>query len=317
MYRIYKLFNPEIFQGKYKRKNYFEGWYYKIVSKDKNYSLAFIPGIAYNKKGVGNAFIQFIDSRNYETKYIRFPLSKFNYSEKILDINIGDNFFSREKIILNIKENNFNAFGTLSFSKIETFPKSLTRPGIMGPFGFVPFMECYHGVINIDQKIKGSLVINDNKINFDGGSGYIEKDWGTSFPKWWIWMQCNQFENENSSLMFSVAKIPWIKRYFVGFLAFLKIKDKIYLFATYTGAKIRVLEYKNGKIKIIIKDRKYSLLIVGKYNKSGVLKAPKNGLMDRKISESISSIIKVSLFDNKGTILYEDSGENAGLEIVV
>ena len=34
MYIISKLFNPEIFQGKFKRKSYFEGWYYKIVDKN-------------------------------------------------------------------------------------------------------------------------------------------------------------------------------------------------------------------------------------------------------------------------------------------
>lgn len=57
MYRISKTFNPEIFQGKYKKKNYFEGWYYKIVDKDEKNSFAFIPGIAFDKKGNSHSFI--------------------------------------------------------------------------------------------------------------------------------------------------------------------------------------------------------------------------------------------------------------------
>ena len=60
----------------------------------------------------------------------------------------------------------------------------MTRPGVMGPFSFVPFMECYHGVVNIDHKISGSLMINNEEIDFTDGYGYIEKDWGKSFPNW-------------------------------------------------------------------------------------------------------------------------------------
>lgn len=38
--------------------------------------------------------------------------------------------------------------------------------------------------------------------------------------------------------------------------------------------------------------------------------------MERKISESISSTVKVTLKDNKGNLIFEDYGEHAGLEVV-
>jgi hypothetical protein len=116
--------------------------------------------------------------------------------------------------------------------------------------------------------------------------------------------------------MFSIAQIPWLKNYFTGFISFLKIKDKMYLFASYTGAKVKHLEHKNGIIEILVEDRKYSLSISGEYNESGVLKAPKNGIMERKISESISSTVKVILKDKKGKVIFEDYGKNSGLEVV-
>lgn len=47
-----------------------------------------------------------------------------------------------------------------------------------------------------------------------------------------------------------------------------------------------------------------------------MLKAPKNGLMSRKISESITSIVKVVLKDKKGNIIFKDYGHRAGLEVV-
>ncbi|HPF17551.1 MAG TPA: tocopherol cyclase family protein [Thermotogota bacterium] len=316
MYSISRLFNPEIFQGKYKSKNYFEGWYYKIVSKDEKNSFAFIPGVAYDKKRNGHAFIQLIDSLNYRTEYFKFPISEFHYSEKVVDIMIGKNKFTRDKIDINLSDQDYPVIGALEFDDIVPFPKTFSRPGIMGPFSFAPFMECYHGVVNIHQKINGSLMINEKEIDFSDGYGYIEKDWGKSFPKWWVWLQSNHFKKKDVSLMFSIAKIPWLGRHFTGFLSFLKIKDELHLFATYTGAKVKCLEYNDGTIEIAVADKKHALFISGKYDESGVLKAPKNGLMERKISESISSTVKVTLKNKKGEILFEDDGKNAGLEVV-
>ncbi len=316
MYILSKLLNPEIFQGKYKSKNYFEGWYYKIVSKDEKNSFAFIPGIAYDQKRNGHAFIQIIDSLNYRTEYFKFPISAFHYSEKALDVMIGKNKFTKDKIDINLSDQNYPVSGTLKFYDIVPFPKTFTRPGIMGPFSFAPFMECYHGVVNIHQKISGTLMINEQEIDFTDGYGYIEKDWGRSFPKWWVWLQSNHFKEKDSSLMFSIAKIPLLGRHFTGFLSFLTIKEKLHLFATYTGAKVKHLEYRDGTIEIVVEDKKYSLYISGQYDESGVLKAPKNGLMERKISESISSTVKVTLKNKKGEIIFEDYGKNAGLEVV-
>lgn len=222
MYIISKLFNPEVFQGKYKSKNYFEGWYYKIVSKDELNSFAFIPGIAYDKSGNDHGFIQIIDSINYRTEYFKFPISDFAYSEKELDVSMGQNKFTKDSIYIELGEEDYPVTGALEFYDIESFPKKITRPGIMGPFSFAPFMECYHGVVNIHQKIRGSLVINHKEIDFTDGYGYIEKDWGRSFPKWWVWLQSNHFNEKDASLMFAIAEIPWLGNYFTGFLSFLK-----------------------------------------------------------------------------------------------
>ena len=316
MNKLKTLLNPELFQGKNKKKNYFEGWYYKIVNKDETQSFALIPGIAFDKDGVGHSFIQIIDSIEYNTEYYKFSVDEFIYSPDSLDVKIAGNHFMNNQIDVDLKNDNYSVKGHLDFHAIQAFPKSFTRPGIMGPFSFVPFMECYHGVVNIHHEISGSLMINDKLVDFTDGYGYIEKDWGKSFPKWWVWIQSNHFKDKDASLMFSIAEIPWLAHHFTGFLCFLKLKDEMHLFATYTGAKIKTLEYDHGKINIVIKDRKHLLTISGLYNESGVLVAPKNGLMERLISESISATVKVVLSDHSGNVLFEDEGQNAGLEVV-
>lgn len=46
---LYKLFHPEILQWNGKRTHYFEGWYFKSVSKDSKRAIAVIPGISVEK----------------------------------------------------------------------------------------------------------------------------------------------------------------------------------------------------------------------------------------------------------------------------
>jgi len=317
MYSVSKIFKPEIFQGKYKSKNYFEGWYFKLADESGGNLFAVIPGISYGQfKEDAHAFIQVLDSSNYNTYYFRYDISQFEYSKTDFNICIGDNTFDRNKIYLNLKQGEFRVRGMLKFYDIIPFPKTTFNPGIMGPFSFIPFMECYHDIINIQHRVEGSLIVDDNEIDFTNGNGYIEKDWGKSFPEWWIWVQSNHFEEKNISMMFSIAKIPFLNKHFTGFTSFLRINKKLYRFATYTGAQIRHLECRKGNIKILVSDKRYSMTISGEYDENGVLKAPKNGFMYREINESISSNVLVTLEDSKGSLIFSGNGKNAGMEIV-
>jgi tocopherol cyclase len=317
MFGISKAFKPEIFQGKHKSRNYFEGWYFKLVDESEENAFAVIPGISHGESaGDSYAFIQVIDASSYDTHWFKYDISEFKYSEADFSISIGENTFDSNHMSLNLDKGDFRVKGKLSFHDIVPFPKSILSPGIMGPFSFVPMMECYHGVVSICHRIEGSMAIGGREIDFGNGSGYIEKDWGKSFPEWWVWIQSNHFEEKNVSLMFSIAKVPWLKRHFTGFISFLRVEGRLYRFATYTGARINSLEYGNGNIKISVSDRKYSMTISGCYKESGILKAPKDGMMHRKIAESISSDVVVTLTDRQGSLIFRGSGKNAGMEIV-
>ena len=69
----------------------------------------------------------------------------------------------------------------------------------------------------------------------------MEKDWGSSMPSSWIWMQTNHFDEEEVSLFGSVAKIPWLRSYFTGYIFGFYYKGHLYRFTTYTGTKIEKL----------------------------------------------------------------------------
>ena len=45
-----KIWKPEVFQGRGKKKDYFEGWYFKSVSQDEKNSLRYNCGCIHYQK---------------------------------------------------------------------------------------------------------------------------------------------------------------------------------------------------------------------------------------------------------------------------
>ena len=154
MYLLKKIFNPEIFQGKYKTRNYFEGWYFKIIDKSMKNVFAVIPGVSYEQDRKDcHAFVQVMDANTCKAHYLKYDISAFQFNKDKFEIEIGDNFFSNQQIRLNMKNDGLSLRGQLRFENRIAYPKTLWRPGIMGPFTFVPLMECYHGIVNIHHDI--------------------------------------------------------------------------------------------------------------------------------------------------------------------
>lgn len=313
--------HPELFQGRRKRKNYFEGWYYKIVSSDLKKSIAFIPGISYFKND-SHCFIQVILFSHNEsdvlfTDYIRYKIEDFSYTDNPFSVKIGNSVFTREKISIDIKTNKCAVKGEIKISDITEIKKKKLSPNIMGIFGYLRFMECNHGVISMSNTCNGKLKINEHDINIKNGKGYIEKDWGRSFPKEYVWIQTNNFiKNKDASLMLSVAKIPFLGVSFNGFIVNFVFNNKEYRFATYNFAKMKLVEKEKDIVKFEFRKKKYILKVTGLAFVEATLPAPKSGSMDHEIKEGLFGIVDVILCTKKGEIIFEDKGLNAGIEIV-
>jgi hypothetical protein len=317
-YGFKKMAHPEIFQGNKKKRNYFEGWYFKMVSADGVSILSVIPGIAISHNGKEqHAFVQVINGKTAATTYYSFPINEFSFSRKEFAIKIGPNYFSADRIVLDLHSDSSSVSGEIKMSNsIKLKSRKILNPGIMGWYRFVPFMECYHGVVSLTHQLEGSLILNGTKLNFSKGLGYIEKDWGSSMPSAWVWMQSNHFTQSNSSFMLSVANVPWMGKSFTGFLGFFLHDSILYRFATYTHAKISLDETGLNATKIKIKDRKNTYIIEASRNRSGLLKAPVKGSMDRRIPESIDAKLILTVLDKKEKVIFKDSTSIAGLELV-
>ena len=319
LYDIKKIWNPSWFQGNRQRSNYFEGWYNKLVDASHEHAWAFIPGITLHKADK-HAFVQAINGKTGQTWYLRYPLEQFRYSRKAYYAEIGRNRFSRDFMELDIDRDDAVFKGRIDFEGQVGYSATLRRPGIMGWYRYMPFMQCYHGVVSMNHKLSGRLQADGQPIDFTNGKGYIEKDWGSAMPKNWIWMQCNHFERENVSFMLSMADVPWIGKSFPGFLGFLLLDGKTYHFATYTGARISKLQKEKNEVSLSILAKGFQLNIHGRKDgvsaSKGALKAPVEEGMARIIHENINARLHLTLTDRRGELLFEGTGLNAGLEIV-
>lgn len=319
MYYINRIFHPEIFQGKHKKKNYFEGWYYKMVHPTSDLSIAFIPGVSLTKND-SHAFIQVIYYQSHKehplkTKYIRFDINSFFYTENPFSVRIGDNSFSLNHIHLEIADDNFSIFGDIELKDTTKINSSFYSPNIMGFFAYIQFMECYHGVISMSHQLSGSLKVDNELIDFQDGKGYLEKDWGKSFPKEYVWMQSNHFENEDTSFMLSVARVPFLFFRFNGMIVNVVFNHREYRFASYNGSRIIFKEIKNSSAIFHIKKGRFLLKVTAKTDSSTLLIAPMNGEMSHTIKEGLSGKIAIELYE-RNQLIYQDTGTSSGIEIV-
>ncbi len=300
------IWRPQNFHGMNKN-HFFEGWYFKNTSSQRDYVFAVIPGVSIGDDS--HAFIQIIDNMNF-SDYYRFKFEDFKFSKKPFWISIGENYFSLKGFSIKLDY----IFAELKFKELTPWPVTIFSPGAMGYYGFFNFLECYHGILSFTHEIKGKVIVKGKNVEFNEGNGYIEKDWGRSFPKSWIWASSNNFENEKASFTLSIANVPFGRNYFVGFIIGLYLNGKIYRFTTYNGSKIEDLQIKENTMILKTKKGDQSIDVKILKKDGDILLSPQNGNMQGRIKESLNSEIEITL-KSKGSTIFKGIGINAGLEI--
>lgn len=259
-----------------KSRPYFEGWYFKHQLGNK--IIAFIPGINQESGCVTTAFLQIIASDS--VYQLTFPIKECCIDSKACYIRLGKNVFTKDGILLDIHTAELTIKGTLLYRNPHPIAYS-----IMGCFRYLPLMECKHEVISMSHRITGTLLMQGESISFDKAVGYIEKDWGHSFPKSYLWLQCNDFYPEKCSIMLSLAHIPLWGMEFTGCICAIHYRGNEYRIATYLG----VMPKKTTPEHIVLKQGDYCLnirIIDASAPVSYALNAPDKGKMNRTIKES-------------------------------
>ena len=274
--------------------SYYYGWYYRCQSDTQ--TLAIIPSVHKTKDGDHCAIQLIMDA---EAFHVPFPYRDFRKDRS--QIEIGSNRFEDAGIHLDIHTPELHAIGDLRFG-----PFSPLRYDIMGPFRYVPFMQCRHSVFSMKHTVHGEISINGMPYIFRDATGYMEGDRGHSFPKEYLWTQCSFPEG---SLMLSVADIPFGPFRFTGIIGIVHLHGKEYRIATYLGAKpVRITPG-----KIIVRQGNFTLTIEPEAFSGHPLQAPVGGAMHRTIYEHPSCKVYYH-FEENGNTLLELDAQNAAFE---
>lgn len=311
---IRAILNPSTYHGTYEKAPFFEGWYFKMVSADEKHKIAIIPGVILGKDA--HAFIQVIDGSDGNTEYFTFPIEQFQADFPHFRLDIGANQFDSSHLSVNIQHPEGQLVGEVTFGELIPWPVTFFSPGVMGWFAWIPKMECYHGVLSFDHSLQGKLMINGKEIDFSGGRGYIEKDWGKNFPEAWVWFQSNHFKNISACITASVAIIPWLGNSFKGFIVGFWLEGDLHRFTTYRNSKIESLEISDDHVEWVLRNRTHRLRLNAHRAQGGLLRGPTPIDMGKRVMETLSASIDIKLETLQGDLLFEGTGENAGLEVV-
>ncbi len=290
--------------------NRFEGWYFKQQCGQN--LIAFIPAIHTQRGGKCSGSVQIITpDKSY---YAEIPGEVLSVTRRPLAINMGESTFTLRGVDLNIQGDGITVTGCLHFSKL-----SPPRGDIMGPYQLIPFMECRHSVFSLTHTVKGSLTVNGRLIDFTGGTGYTEGDKGSSFPKRYVWTQCNWFDNDKAgfepcSLMLSAAEVSPLGRTFMGIIGTVYFRGREFRIATYKGAEVLSI----GSGSISVRQGAYTLTAQflessSQAQRAQALRAPSSGKMVRLIKESLSCRARY-IFSENGNVLFDFVSETASFE---
>lgn len=256
----------------------FCGWYFKCQSDTQ--TLAVIPA---NHGGTNS--VQVISDEG------AWCFSK----------NLNGSIFGKDGFRLNLSENGITAVGEVKFGKLMPI-----KYDIMGPFKYIPFMECRHSVLSMRHSVNGEVFINGVRYKFDNSLGYIEGDRGSSFPSEYLWTHCFF---DGGSLMLSVADIPFAGKHFTGIICVILWRGKEYRLATYSGAK--AVKISDGDV--IIRQGNYTFTARLIDRNCHALNAPVNGDMQRTIRES-PSCRAAYRFEKGRRIIFDFESDKASFE---
>ncbi len=313
--------HPEAFHGDGVARGFFEGWYVKLVSADRAQRWAVIPGIFQGlDRGASaddEAFVQVLDGLTGRSWYHRFDPAEFEASDRGFEVRVGPNRFSGSGADLELPQ----LRGRVEFtSPLQPWPVTAREPGIMGWYGLVPFMECFHGIVSFGHGLAGTLEVEGATVDFDGGLGYIEKDWGRAFPSRYVWLASNHIdattgEGMDASLIASVAIIPWLGGSFRGSIIGFRHGGRLHKWTTYNRSTETRLEITDTHVRWSVSGPDGMLDLDAERVRGGLLHAPLRTAMHQRVEETLDARVAFRHTDRDGRVLLEGVADCAGLEV--
>ena len=121
-------------------------------------------------------------------------------------------------------------------------------------------------------------------------------------------------DSPDTSLVASVAIIPWLTGEFRGFIVGLQHEGRLHRFTTYNKSKELQLQVDDSHVRWRLSGPDGELELRAERKRGGLLHAPLRDAMHQRVEETLDGQIEIKLTE-KGKILLDSTADIAGIEI--
>jgi hypothetical protein len=147
----------------------------------------------------------------------------------------------------------------------------------------------------------------------------MERDWGSAFPRSWVWTQSNHFDEDRVCLTAAIADIPLMGRYVRGFVVGFLFQGTLYRWTTWNGAQLAHFQRDDEHAEFtVVSGTRVLEVWSGGGGGMGQVFAPRTGAMVKMLVEQLNAVVQVRLLERHAggdVLLFEGRGRNGGLEI--
>ena len=218
------------FYGAGKRGPYFEGWQFRHQAPGGE-TLSLFPMLRIDRAGGTTASVR-VESRE-GTWNISCPGESFQASEGLFQVWVKGSLFNRKGLWLDLRTGGMTLCGELRYG-----PFTPLKYDLMGPLGALPVFPVRRGVISMGHRLEGVLLLNGRRIDFTGGTGFIETVRGTDRPSTSLWSQSIWREERSNSILVSVERVSTLAGPRVSCLCAVLYGGREYRLVSYRGASV-------------------------------------------------------------------------------
>jgi tocopherol cyclase len=154
------------------------------------------------------------------------------------------------------------------------------------------------------------------RYQFTDAPAYSEKNWGSSFPKKWFWLNCNSFERENDLALTAgggIRQVLWWQEEVA--LIGIHYREKFYEFAPWNSQVSWHIE-PWGKWQIQGKSDRYTVTLTGQTDLSGTyVRTPTAKGLVFNCRDTTRGKLNLVLSKGTGEKIIEANSTQAGLEV--
>ena len=180
---------------------WFEWWFYKVVLPDTGDAFFFTYGVVnpWDTAMDNPSSSAFVSMGNFTERAFteeRYPPSDFTASYQATDVRIGDQHATDKMITGSLVDSDG---GVVSWD-IQIEPR--WRFNAMTWTMFLSNLSnIFWYPVQADALFSGWIDYKGQLYTFEDAPGFQDRNWGRSFPEWWVWIVANHFDGHPNTAL--------------------------------------------------------------------------------------------------------------------